>query len=193
MKTTNLFIDFIIIGFIGLLPIFPFISCIQEYYSFELSIITKNNSLSMAIIALSIYLIGVLYNQVSGYFVKILGCFKIIPRSSSLRKKMFSNFNYDYHEALQLVIAKSSDAYSYLSYRRSMVRIYRSLIFSTFLLLISVFLRYLRIDQTPSVLKLLYISIPLVLFSFSRLVYVKNIKGYYSSIINFYNVLNQND
>ena len=122
-----------------------------------------------------------------------LGCFKIIPRSSSLRKKMFSNFNYDYHEALQLVIAKSSDAYSYLSYRRSMVRIYRSLIFSTFLLLISVFLRYLRIDQTPSILKLLYISIPLVLFSFSRLVYVKNIKGYYSSIINFYNVLNQND
>ncbi len=176
-----------------MLPFYPLINLVQDHYCLELDILAKNTSLSLAIITLSVYLIGVLYNQISGYFVKILGYLKIMPRSSSLRKKSFSNSDIDYHEALQSVIAKSSDAYSYLSYRRSMVRIFRSLIFTAFLLFISSFIKYISMDQSHYALNILILLIPFLLFVFSRIVYVKNIKGYYSSITNFYNILTQNE
>ena len=131
------------------------------------------------------YVSGMLFNQLAGYTIKFLSKIRVITPSKKLREIAFSDLNTDYHGALQFVISKSSDAYAYLSYRRSIIRIYRTLLISMLFLSCTLIISHptprFQID-TKTVVALCSFAVAI----FSGIVFTKNLQGYYSAIANFY-------
>lgn len=189
MKTTNLFIDFLIIGFIGVLPLFPFYHAISGKLEITRDELSKLTSMILPIVTASVYLIGMLYNQLSGYFVKMLGVVRGVPSPKKLQESIFSKSNLDYYQALQTIISKSPEAYAYLSYRRSIVRIFRSMILSMSVFIVSTVIALLLPDSISSVEGGVMIILSTLILVFSHIVFAKNLKGYYLSIVNFYKVV----
>ena len=189
MKTTNLFIDFLVIGFIGVLPLFYCYYVLLGKLEIPCDLFGENLPLTLPIATISIYLLGMLYNQLSSYFVKFLGLVRLLPSTAKLLETSFSKHNLQYHTALQTVIYRSTEAYAYLSYRRSVLRIFRSMILGMSVLITSTVVIFFVSDNISLLATATTILLLFSVLVLSCIVFTKNLKGYYSSIVNFHKVL----
>ena len=188
MKTTNLFIDFLIIGFLATIPVTPFVVDYCAMKPLEWKPLVECSALLLPPATVTIYILGMLFNQIAGYVAKFLSKIRVLPSSKKLQEKAFSGLGTEYHSALQLVVTKSSDAYAYLSYRRSVIRIYRalltSMLFLSVLLVISHNISLFLFDS-----KTVIVLCSIMITVFAGVVLAKNIKGYYHSIAIFFHYL----
>lgn len=185
MKTTNLFIDFLVIGFLSLLPALPFTIDYLSASPPDWKVLAEQSSLLLPAIMMIVYILGMLFNQMSSYVITILSKIKVVPSSKQFQDVAFENINTDYHSALQLVITKSSDAYAYLSYRRSIIRIYRALLTSMLFLSITLVISH-PVPRLSFDMRNVIAICCFVITVFAGLVFFKNLKGYYSSIAIFF-------
>ena len=182
MKTTNIIIDYVIIGFILTVTILAYQYITDTHFLANyLSNITR---IETTIFLLALYPIGIIFNQVSDCMIKVL---QII-------------FKYTYHEKrdkyimLQTIIIKSKEAFEYLSFRRTIIRIIRSCVSSGIILVLMYFL-YIIIQIISGMLlvfSLERLMIILLYICLSICAYLQNNKlerGYYKAIENFYNCL----
>lgn len=188
MKTTNLFIDFLVIGFLAAVPALPFVIGYCKAQPPDWKSLSERSALLLPIGTVAIYVLGMLFNQVSGYVIKLLGKIRFLPSTKQLQNKAFSGLDTDYHNAVQLIVTKSTDAYTFLSYRRTVIRIYRAILTSMFCLSVSVMI--FQFSWPPH----LDCHTLIALFSlgvavFAGIVLAKNLRGYYSAIKIFYNHL----
>ncbi|RZB31573.1 MAG: hypothetical protein SRB2_04542 [Desulfobacteraceae bacterium Eth-SRB2] len=191
MKTTNLFVDFLIIGVLSFLALAGacYFAGISKIIEFALTS-TKDRALLFPIGTVTIYVVGILVNQFADSFLKLLkvpfGLTAIEEAESNLREEV----GVSYHEALQKTVMASQSAYDYLSYRRSVIRVFRSLtalsVVSPFVCLIMVFIgrAFGNIASWRTVAA--FILVTIIVASFSRQRLVKLQVGYYEAIVNFY-------
>jgi len=191
MNTTNLITDYIISGFLGLLALLiPW--CMLDH-SIIVSIlnmkIEKETIIAIGVVLIS-YSFGVLYNQIADYiedkFLKVFKINTINIAENDLKAKL----NFDHHYALQLVVSKSESAYEYISFRRTMIRIIRSLL-CLFIFIPSLHLIYSIVFYFTgksiifSTCNLLVVITCLFFLFISTKALLKLYRGYYSAIINF--------
>lgn len=190
MKTTNLFIDFLVIGFLAVLSVLPFFLEIFIAHPPDWKALAERSAFLLPTITITIYVLGMLFNQASGYVVKLLGVIRLLPSSKKLRDRTFSELDTDYHGAVQLIITKSKEAYAYLSYRRTVIRIYRAILSSMLFLSVSMAIVKINLPLEFGTKSLIIVSC-LCVAIFSGFVFAKNLKGYYSSINIFYKQLSE--
>ena len=190
MKTTNFFIDFIIIGFIA-------ITCvITPVYMHDHTILmniltykTKDQIHLAPLITIAIYILGIIFNQLADFLIsmlkKVLKLQKIEEASNNIKVKLDKS----YHECLQNIVYKSQSAYDYLSYRRSIIRIIRALIIASIIIILShiiisiiyCFITQIQIHLVNSII--MTILIFSIFFLRTRLIKIHS--GYYLAIQNF--------
>jgi fructose-specific phosphotransferase system IIC component len=187
MKTTNLFLDFILIGFI--LAFFAFFAVYMAEpsaleYIYQMLKIDQISSFSIYVIFL--YIVGIGFNQFSDSFIKLIGRLPFI-KVEDIKKS-------EYHKKLQLIVIKSSTAYEYLSFRRSIIRITRVLFTSSFIFLIlyCCLIVVKSFEQNVEFeIKTIIIAISVILIGlYFWKVNIRLLSGYYKAIENFYNSLN---
>ncbi len=132
MKTTNFFIDFIICGVVSCFAI-AITGNIAGWnlLNSTLFIDTKNKALLLPVVAVLVYVIGIIVNQISDTLLqkltKPLKLTQIVISEESFKKEL----GISYHKTLQNIVKESQSAYEYLSYRRSVIRIIRIMLFLT--------------------------------------------------------------
>lgn len=190
MKTTNLFVDFLVIGFLAAIPVIPFATDYCIAHPPDWKSLAERSALLLPTAAVAVYILGMLFNQAAGYVVKFLSKIRMLPSFENLQEKAFSSLETDYHSALQIVVTKSSDAYVYLSYRRSIIRIFRALLTSMLCLSVSLIVSHtgsrLLLD-----LKTVITLCSIAIMVFAGVVFTKNLKGYYSAIAIFFRHLSK--
>jgi len=154
MKTTNLVVDFVIIGFIAVLGILaPFAMVWPQ--SFEVFLTAKAEILLKLTPALTVavYILGVLFNQVADRIDGVWHaaiCFLRRPKSLLRWRNEKRELQDSEHRMVQAVVLKSASAYDYLSYRRSLMRVFRALAAASIGSLALYLLLILRIGLIPS-------------------------------------------
>ena len=200
MKTTNLFTDFLIIGLIGFLCLLlPYLIINPELLDFLIKTEIKNSGLSIAVATITIYILGIIFYQLSDSGLKKLSKTFFLNSISNVKDRVNQEVNIDYHLALQKIVVYSKNSYNYLSYRRTMLRVFRALIFSCFLFVllhlfysVSLFI-FTDINLQFSPTNTLILIGVLLLGIFVRFIYIKQYKGYFSAIINFVKLINDLD
>ena len=191
MNTTNLITDYIISGILGILTcLLPLLMVDHAALNFLFFSEIKNETILAVAVTVIGYAFGVVFNQIADYiedlFYKTFKITVVQDAEDDLKTKC----NFNHHYALQLVVSKSQSAYDYISFRRTMIRIIRSLM-CLFILVPILHLMYIifyRINGhtlhfSLSNLFLLLICILLVYISYRML--KKIYKGYYAAITNF--------
>ena len=200
MKVTNFFLDFILLGSILLGSIFLLIYLYNEHLFISLINLMKTNEsipnnylIPFGIIL--IYIFGIFYSQCIDVHLQR---FRKLYRLNEVKAKenIFSNkFNKTYHQCLQKVILNSQSAYDYLSYRRSIIRIIRTLFFSAFLILVLyplislISIIFFKIKVEFSVKNIIIYIVIMIFAIFLRRRFIKLSIGYYDAITNFYALL----
>ncbi|NQT26173.1 hypothetical protein HQ585_12520 [candidate division KSB1 bacterium] len=188
MKTTNLIIDFLIIGFVGIITLLiPQIlinnSLIKDLFTYKI----PNLTFFIAALTIFTYLCGIVYNQICDFILKITENFFRLNVIDEKEKELFEN---NYHLKIQNIVLNSQTSFNYLSYRRTMIRIIRSIFISTPIIVI------LHITYSCILLllgKILFFSFPNLLIIIAmigltfyfRHMYVRIYLGYYDAVINF--------
>jgi hypothetical protein len=191
MNTTNLITDYIISGVLGILAfIVPLFMIDQNLFKSIIYTEIKNETAITVGITIIAYSFGVLYNQLADYLEDLfLNLFKIdIVKKSE--NEVLTKTQLDHHYALQLIVAKSETAYDYISFRRTMIRIVRSVLCLTILipLLHVIFSIAYRLFSKPLNFSLCNLIVIIVCFLLTfGITYVlkKLYKGYYAAITNF--------
>ncbi len=151
---------------------------------------TKDRGLLLPLGTITVYVVGVFINKVADTILKVLARFLRLTKIDKKEDDLGTLLGVSYHEALQRIVRESQSAYDYLSYRRSVIRIFRSLfVLSMFSPTLCVILTLVRLAQgiTPSwITVVLFIVLCLVLEEFARRQYIKLQLGYYSAIQNFF-------
>ncbi|MCB2262799.1 MAG: hypothetical protein LGR52_07665 [Candidatus Thiosymbion ectosymbiont of Robbea hypermnestra] len=187
MKTTNFFIDYLVIGVIFvlglLLPVYIFD---PDYLDAIISYSTKDRPYMLPLLTVFLYISGIIFNQLSDVFLskagKLLGLGKIQEEENLLNDIVEGG----YHVALQKVVITSQSAYDFLSFRRSIIRIFRSLVVMLLLSLASSIIIEI-IDSSACDLSTYYIfAACFFLLIFVRYRIIKLQVGYYKAIANFY-------
>lgn len=179
MKASNLFIDFLVVGFLATVPLLPLAGYTECTVAAE--VLELHTILILPMFTVGIYVLGMIFNQMAGYVVDILVVLKLFPSSQALLAKEFGQV--DYHESLQLIIARSGDAYTYISYRRSVVRIFRALLVSMSLLSVTLLTLGFNVQILASS------GVALIVAMFSGHVLSRNLSSYYRAIATFARVL----
>lgn len=184
MKTTNLFIDFLIIGalvYVAFASACYFAGYCELFNPIVME--TKDKEFILPLATVLTYATGILFNQISDNFLKITKNFLRLTKIDSTENELGEKLGVSYHEALQKIIKDSQQAYDFLSYRRSIIRIFRTLF--TLSLLSPVFcLVLILIDKyydKPIVFVpvVYFILLSICLEEFSRRRYIKLQVGYY--------------
>lgn len=182
MKTTNIIIDYVIIGFILTVTILVYQYITDTH--FLTNYLSNINRIETTTFLLALYPIGIIFNQVSDCMIKFL---QIIFKYTHPEKS-------DKYIMLQTIIIKSKEAFEYLSFRRTIIRITRSCVSSGIILVLMYFL-YIIIQIISGVILVFSLErfmIILLYICLSICAYVQNNKlerGYYEAIKNFYNCL----
>ena len=192
MKTTNLFFDYILIGAVWVISFLIPIGLVD--YQLLLSIFQSDllsSAASISVVTVAVYVIGVLLDQFANRALDVFEKpFKI--SAISLGKKAFKKeTGVSYYEALQSVVIYSQRAYEYLSYRRSIIRITRSLFTSSvvilpFVVVVSVITYINKGLSKEFTLDVIFLSVLLIVVAFLRVEIVKLHSGYYNALKNFY-------
>lgn len=199
MKTTNLIIDFIIIGVLSIVAIIgPLLIINSETFDYLWKIKWDNPVLILASGTIIIYILGIIYYQLSDYGLKIFNKILFLDSIKNAKGEVKKETGYNYHNALQMVVLYSKNSFEYLSYRRTILRIIRALIFSSLVFIIlHIFysmIIYLFFDYPLffSLRNLLIIMSIILLGVFFRFTYIKQYNGYFSAIIIFTNLIKEN-
>jgi len=136
MKTTNFFIDFIIVGLIGASALFFLVYMIRD--DILLLVLQNTNSVLQLtpILTVVTYIIGVVFNQFSDQLVKGLLFLPKLKKIKEEKDQLEKEFGLTDHDYVQEIVYRSPSAYEYLSYRRSIIRIIRSLMVFAILVLV---------------------------------------------------------
>ena len=190
MKTTNFFIDYLVIGVILFAGLFyPMQTINPKCLEFIANYSMKDKPYILPLITVFVYISGIMFNQISDVFLsktrKLFGLGKIYKEEMKLDKIVEGG----YHAALQRVIFTSQSAYSFLSFRRSTIRIFRAL-FVVLLMLIVYFILIIVLNALNISLNGQHNNSLLIIFlallSFVRYRMIKLQIGYYKAIENFY-------
>ncbi len=196
MKLTNLFIDYIVIGIVAVSVLsFPYYFVAGKNILELITQDTKNKSLILPYITILIYVIGIVFNQLSDLIINKFQRILFLEDIKKLKSSFKESIRINYHEGLQLIVCKSRNALDYLSYRRSILRIIRSLVGALIvshvaimsILLVHIFSPKFEITFTAS--KWTVFGILIILSVVIRSILIKVEKGYYSAVKNFYTVL----
>jgi|GEM_PF-2607154 len=191
MKTTNFFIDFIICGVVSCFAI-AITGNIAGWNLLNgtLFIDTKDKALLLPVVAVLVYVIGIIVNQIADTLLqkltKPLKLTQIVISEESFKKEL----GIRYHKALQNIVKESQSAYEYLSYRRSVIRIIRIMLFLTLVspivTICIAFIRSICGVSTSWHNVLLFVVGNLISVLFLRFRFIKLQVGYYNAIKNFY-------
>lgn len=198
MKTTNFFIDFLIIGFIGLITFtVPILVYFEKGLDSLISTLVHNTSaLYISTATITIYIIGIIYNQFVDIIIdkldKILRLSEIHSKKSEIEKE----FNIEsYHYLVQLIVLNSPSSYDYLSYRRTIIRIIRSLLLSSIIMIIIHLLTAIIGTFIWGSAFSVFNSVLILLMLFSlflfRHTYIRLHKGYYNAIRYFSKIIEE--
>jgi len=131
MKTTNFFIDFIVVGLIGIaavcLPVAMLGNGLRVSLVNYADIIIKLTP----ILTVATYAFGVLFNQVSDRMDDLLSAcipWEWLRAVSRARTNLREKTGRTDHDCVQYIVLHSPAAYEYLSFRRSVLRIVRALL-----------------------------------------------------------------
>lgn len=194
LKTTNFFIDFIVVGVIGIMAFF--LPILMADYGVLSWLISNSGTIIKLtpILTVGTYAFGVLYNQISDRTDDLLA--KCIPvpylrAVEDARKDLFQNTGYSDHDCIQYIVIQSPPAYEYLSFRRSVLRIIRAMLAMClavpllhFLLVIFFVVRGDRVRWSTE--NLLVIGILLLFGTFCVYTLRKLAIGYFSAVRSFY-------
>jgi hypothetical protein len=191
MNTTNIITDYIISGVLGALTFFiPWFMIDGTILpSFLHTEIKKETIIAIAMVLLA-YSFGIIFNQIADYLEdQFFKLFKITVVDES-EKKLKEVLEFDHHYALQFIVAKSETAYEFISFRRTMIRIVRTIlcmvIFIPLLhLTYSIIFRVSGHHLIFSLNNFYIILICLIFVFISSKILKKLYKGYYSAITNF--------
>lgn len=198
MKTTNFFIDFLIIGFIGLitftLPILLYFeSTLESFISSSLNI---TSALYISIATISVYIIGIIYNQfvdiIMNKMSKILRLSEIDEKKNEIENEFETE---SYHSLVQLIVLNSPSSYDYLSYRRTIIRIIRALVLSSIIIIIIHLLTALIgmfiWGSLFSVFNATIMGLILLSLFLFRHTYIRLHKGYFNAIKYFAKIIRE--
>lgn len=127
MNATNLITDYIIAGVLGILCLLAPFAIIFDNDTVVKKCLTDfhNPTLLAVTFAAVAYALGVIYNQFAD---KLEDRYDFYRRDSSVNdfeKNVEDELGISHHYALQYVVTKSNSGYDYLSFRRTMIRIFR--------------------------------------------------------------------
>jgi len=190
MKTTNFFIDFIIVGLIGigaiLVPIFMLDHGLLAILLQNTDIIIKLTP----VITIVTYVFGVVFNQFSDRVDDLLHSFRWLKDIKTERQRFKNDFGKSDHDCIQYIVIKSTSAYEYLSYRRSVIRIIRALLTMSLIILIlhpvSSAIASIFIDLRWSLSNMVIMITLSALLSFLVYTLRKIELGYFAAVRNFY-------
>ena len=199
MKSSNLVTDFLVIGLIAFFTfIFPIIITNSTLeigtWSFAENI---SSAIVIPLVTIGVYIIGIIFYQFSDWFIDRHLVKKIfrLQGIDNAENKVRDLAKHSYHEILQRVIIDSKNAFDYLSYRRTIIRITRSLITSSIFIPIVHFLYssylFFKVDMKFSMTNLILMILVSIIFLFMRRVYLKVGKGYYHAILNFNKIIEE--
>ncbi len=194
MNTTNLIADYLIAGLIGILTIIIPYLLINPFFLYQILDNLKENNSIIIILGLVIYTFGILYNQLSDIIENKFFKNNFIQINE---EKVKEKTNLDHHFALQFIVINSESAYNYLSFRRTMVRILRTLLvsFCIFIFLHLIYSTFIHIfihKLTFSLFNFIIIIFLITFAFFTSKIVEKLYTGYYAAIINFVKVIETN-
>jgi len=196
MKTSNLITDFLIIGIICVISItMPYFIIYPDKLKSIINIKFENPTLLIALFTIVTYILGILFYQFSDYGIKFLSRVLVIKEIQNTKKDIEEKLGMGYHNALQMVVIKSKNSFDYLSYRRTIIRVIRAILFSSFLfvflhLIYSLILCICGEKLIFSKINTLVIIVVIGLNIFTRFVYIKQYTGYFNAIVIFNKLLN---
>lgn len=131
MKTTNFFIDFIVVGLIGIAALCLPVAMLGS--GFRAGLIHHADTIIKLtpILTVATYAYGVLFNQVSDRMDDLLSAcvswewLRAVDRARTRLKEKTGRTD---HDCVQYIVLHSPAAYEYLSFRRSVLRIIRALL-----------------------------------------------------------------
>lgn len=182
MATTNLIVDFLVIGISSLVWILPILRlfCLTEQIKDFFTANPLNLALALPLLVL-LYVIGIAINRISDYITK--------KWNDKIEKKVFpKNKVADYHQRLNAVVARSETASDYLNYRRGIVRISRASCLNIALGLLAWILNVFwnrQIFGSKTIIFLIIAALALLLPTLYW-TWVVTLRGYFSAVKNFY-------
>jgi len=187
MKTTNFFIDYLVIGVILVLGLLlPIYTLDPAYIDSIVGYSTKDKSYMLPLLTVSLYIGGILFNQMSDVFLSKASKILMLGKIQEAENQLNDVVEGGYHTALQKVVITSQSAYDFLSFRRSIIRIFRALTATLILSIISsITIEFLNLSEgTRYTYVILGIFILLLIFVRYRMIKLQ--VGYYKAISNFY-------
>lgn len=197
MKTTNFFIDFIVVGLIGIFAVGLPVAMMRENFIPAIMAHADVVLKLTPVLTVAVYAWGVLYNQVSDRVDDILS--KCIPLSllcdvRTEQKKLEAFAGMSDHDCIQYIVLRSPAAYEYLSFRRSVLRIIRALLSMCLLVPLAhgISILYFGIvgqDLEVSAANSIILSILCVMAAFMVYTLRKLGIGYFRAVRSFYGFL----
>lgn len=192
MKTTNFFIDFVVIGVIAgfcvILPIYMF------NHSFYEQILTnaKDKIYLTPVLIIIVYIFGIIFNQICDQVIKKM-LFLPILKDIQRERDTFKELKKSDHDSVQRIVYESPSAYEYLSYRRSIIRITKALIIFSAIVIIAHPLSYLVGTIYINMVWSFENTVILVLLTLLLIIMTVTLRkvevGYFKAIKSFYNII----
>lgn len=152
---------------------------------------TKDKGFLLPVAIVSVYVLGVFANQLADVFLQKTSIIMRLSKIKEVEQSFSTELGVSYHEALQKIVKQSQSAYEYLSYRRSVIRIIRTLFFITLLSIMIIIVlgiyKHFNSQQISYSNTIIYLSVCFFIFLFLRYRYIKLQIGYYGAIKNFFN------
>jgi len=128
MNATNLITDYIIAGVLGILCLLVPYCVIFDYDTVTEKCVTDlHNPTLLAVIFTAVaYAFGVIFNQIADKLEDWLNYCVNNRKVEQLEENLRNELGIGHHYALQYVVTKSNNGYDFLSFRRTMIRIFRA-------------------------------------------------------------------
>ncbi|MBL7799822.1 MAG: hypothetical protein JNL95_03775 [Chitinophagales bacterium] len=199
MNTTNLITDYLIIGIIGLfLLVCPIFMLIKPNMLFLLTFDVKNTAFWGVLLPVVTFGWGVIFNQIGDKVEDwILSLFSLKNELLNYEEQIKVETNFPHHYVLNFIVIKSETGYDYISFRRTMIRIVRSVVCLLFGLPIlhlafAVVLKVcFKLNIEFSVFNLFLCAASWVCSYFLTRGLLKLYNGYYAALSNFYLILSE--
>ena len=117
MATTNLIVDFLVVGTVSIIWIAPIL--FVAFGTDWLSVLTELTAAHLPLVLGALYAVGIPVSRLADWLTE--------GRNDGIRDELFGKDSRPgYHNQLNKIIAVSTSAADYLGYRRSIVRVSRA-------------------------------------------------------------------
>ena len=195
MSTTNLLVDYVISGTMGFLTLFlPLVIIDMKHLTNMLTGSSSVGAIGAIFVTVLLYALGILFYQFSDFFKKKLFVLFGIKSIDEKEIELNKYTEMKYHEALQYIVCKSEKAYDYLSFRRTIIRIMRTILaFGVFTSIMHMlYSAYFSITSGMlafSLLNMFFCVGCVFLSAFAIKILIILEIGYFSAMINFVQVI----